>query len=75
MFKQSAVFDYFQSKIRQRIEFDILAAGLVSDHACFVIDLDLVAVVDFLQSIGKFDDIKAAVDRVAIEDAGERSAR
>jgi hypothetical protein len=72
MLKQAAVFDYFQSEVRQRVKFDILAAGLVSDQARFVVDLDLVAVANLLKNVGKLDYVKAAVDRIAVENTGKR---
>jgi len=72
VFQQSAVVDYFECEVRQGIKNYIRAGRLVLYRAGFEIDLKLIAVIDPLRSVGRFDKVKAVIDCVAIEDPGER---
>ena len=71
MFEQAAIVNYFYCKVRQSLERDLLALCFVVDDAFVVVDLDVVAIVDKLRSVGQFDNVEAAVDAVAVEDASK----
>ena len=69
MLQQAAVVDYFQSKVRQRTKFYINSGVFIFDQAGLVINFYLVTVVDLVQAIGQFDQVKTVIDGVAIEDS------
>ena len=51
VFQQTAVLDYFESKVRQRIKANLRTGCFVLYHAGFEIDIKLIAVVDFVRGV------------------------
>ena len=64
MLQQSAVVDYLKRKIRQRIKTNINTRCFVFNQAGFVINFQLVAVVDLPRPIRRLNQVEAAVDGV-----------
>jgi hypothetical protein len=72
VFKQSAIIDYFEGEVRQRIKNYICSGGLVLYRTGFEIDLKLVTVVDLIRSVGRLNQVEAVIDSIAIEDSRKR---
>ena len=71
MFQQASVVDDIEGEVRQGIEADLRAGGLVFDDAIFIVDFELVAGADFVERVRRFDEVEAVIDGVAIEDSCE----
>ncbi len=71
MLQKSAVVYYLKRKVRQRLKADINIVCFIFNQAVFVINFHFIAIVDFFKRIRLFNNIKAIVNGIAIEDSGE----
>ena len=71
MLQQPAGVYNFEGEVGQWVKVYINTGCFVFNQALFVIDLQLITIVDFFESFLRFNQVKAVVDCIAIEDSGK----